>query len=148
MNIFAKGLLVLVSSVGLASLAVVPTVSARGVGGSAARATNAADANCFNVNSSGGVVNLCGTTKNITVPLPVDATSSKAATFGGNNLSCRLEAADQLGGSFVSSGSFQGIGNTPGLVGTPAFTMPGAGKLWLNCSVVSAGTLSNVNYTP
>jgi lysozyme family protein len=150
MNIqsIVKRTLLAVGVIGAASLAAVPTVSARVHGAGLGRAVFAADQHCFNLFFN-GITNTCsGSARTFEVPLPVDTfTQPKSVTFTGNGATCTAHASDSHF-NVLSSGSTVTLntGSTPD-TRTSTATVPSGGRLWLTCSLDTNERVLNINYT-
>ena len=148
MNAMIKKCLLTLTSAAALSVATVPAVSARSVGGAAGDAQNLTVANCFS-RVNGTVSSSCGSgfIAPYEVQLEVDTAGTKSVSFTGKNgVGCSANALSSTDTSFSSSGTLAAPGATLTNVPLSGVTVLGSGKLWLRCDFPVNGAVAEVNW--
>lgn len=141
-------LLSAIGALGVVSLAIAPSVSARSLGAGNGRAAAGADQPCFDSNNT-VAKNTCGTARNFEVGLPMDNSTLKSFSFTGQNVQCAMGVTNAFDTGFAGSvnvalpaGALSSSGNVAG----PLF--PAGGKAWVGCTLQPGGQLATISYNP
>lgn len=145
-NMIKKSLLTLAAASAL-SLAVIPCVSARQVGGGAGAHQTDADAPCF-THQNGVVFSTCGGLRAYEVQLATDTTGSKVVSFTGNGgVSCNSNVNNPAGTAFFNTTAQTAAGASFTTKTFGALPVGSPGIMWLRCDFPVSAILSQVSWT-
>jgi len=143
-SMIKKSLLTLAAASAL-SIAVIPCVSARQVGGAGGKHIFPSDASCF-LYQNGIVTNQCGTTKAYEVQLPAETGNWTINFIGKGGVACSANVNDAFGTGFSTSGPQTASGSVFVNKGLGTLSLTSQGLLWLRCDFPANAALSEVNW--